>query len=462
MGEFLNQGYKERYFFPHRFYFLPKCGPDGFKMARRMCKVNDPNKSWELVLYAADSAIDPFPKELFFDRELIWHQHQFGKPGQVATANLVVKGNSVYGMNYLSDLVQRISRRREFKTKIENRFKGWHHMLLNAIMNFAIERGLKKIYSPTSEFTIQHIPRSRQVRKELFERIYDEALHKHFRVTRQGSWWLIDVADNSDRVVVAQKSHETIENGKTICLCHDIERGWGHVDLDTNLANLAERNSPKHLQDMLGIEREMDIKGTYNVVGRILGEVRDSIEKDGHCIGFHSYDHKTDKLWSISEIHYKVLSFLGKSRTKEGKNGHADQLARVRQIDYRIKGYRPPQSKITKEISDNRLCFHNFEWLASSAYSFGIRIPKMENRIVKIPLLFDDFAMYKNGLSYAEWEQKALEHLRQNEFVAFSLHDVYAHYWLSHHKQFLDKISAFGKFKTLDEVANAVIFSAAE
>ena len=41
------------------------------------------------------------------------------------------------------------------------------------------------------------------------------------------------------------------------------------------------------------------------------------------------------------------------------------QLPRCREVDYRIKGYRPPRSQITPELSDRNLLFHNFEWLAS-------------------------------------------------------------------------------------------------
>ena len=44
---------------------------------------------------------------------------------------------------------------------------------------------------------------------------------------------------------------------------------------------------------------------------------------------------------------------------------------RVATIDYRIKGYRPAQSRITAELTDANLAFHNFEWLASSRYSLG-------------------------------------------------------------------------------------------
>src|SRR5438445_4429581 len=62
LEEFLAKGYKERHFFPHTFYFLPKAGPDGLKMARRMCGITNPNALWEIVLYACGPAVDTFPE----------------------------------------------------------------------------------------------------------------------------------------------------------------------------------------------------------------------------------------------------------------------------------------------------------------------------------------------------------------------------------------------------------------
>jgi len=46
-----SKGYPLRSFFPHQFYFLPKCGPDGLKLAQRMCGVEilfiEPGSLWE-------------------------------------------------------------------------------------------------------------------------------------------------------------------------------------------------------------------------------------------------------------------------------------------------------------------------------------------------------------------------------------------------------------------------------
>lgn len=429
--EFFQKGYKRKHFFPHKIYYLPKCGPDGFKLAERMCGPCDLKQFWEIVIYADKPVVDEFPKELFFDDDLVWHQQQFGKTGQIASANFVRKDNGLYSMVHISDLVQRISRRREFKTRIENRFKGWHHMLLNSILNFAVENNLATIYSPVSDWAMTNTDPKRTVQKELFERVYDRAVCQHYIALREGNWWAWDVAANRDRVVIPEKRQESLQTGKTICLCHDIERGCGHLETDPSFAALADKTSPNNLQEMLRIERELDLKATYNVLGCLFDHVRTAIEGDGHCVAFHSYDHRI----------------------------HTDQLPNCRQVDYRIKGYRPPQSKITPELTDENLCFHNFEWLASSAHSLNITCPKIESGLVKIPILFDDYALYGENVKYEAWEQKALNTVRENHFVALSMHDCYAGYWLPHYRGFLQEIKALGKLKTLNEVANEVILA---
>lgn len=249
---------------------------------------------------------------------------------------------------------------------------------------------------------------------------------------------------------------------KTICLCHDIERGLGHIGVDPDFAEFANKISSNNLDEMLRIEKETNVKATYNVVGCLIYEVREKIEKNGHCIAFHSYDHKIDNFRPNSKKYFKIFKQIFGIITDETNNRYDGQLAKCRQIDSRIKGYRPPQSRITPELSDYNLCFHNFEWLASSAYFLKTEKPVMQNRIVKIPIFFDDFEMYKHGLKYGEWEQKAIDIIKENDFVAFCLHDCYAHYWLLHYREFLQKIKGLGKLKTLNEVANEVILSSSK
>ena len=89
-------------------------------------------------------------------------------------------------MVHISDVVQRISRRRSLKTKVENRFKGWNHMLLNGILNFAAVMRMERIYVADSDWALRHTDPDRNVKPEMFRRVYDrnvdelfEAKHSH-------------------------------------------------------------------------------------------------------------------------------------------------------------------------------------------------------------------------------------------------------------------------------------------
>jgi hypothetical protein len=212
-------------------------------------------------------------------------------------------------------------------------------------------------------------------------------------------------------------------------VCHDVEKGLGHVDVAPDFARKADATAIHHFEEMLSVERRMGVKATYSVVGMLVPELRDRIERDGHCLAFHSYDH---------------------SRADE-------QLSRCRGIDYRLKGYRVPQSRLTSELTDANLCSHNFEWLGSSVDSFGFAEPRLENRIVKIPIKFDDFEMYRSGLSYDDWEADALSTIEDNRFVAFGLHDCYGEFWLPRYAEFLAKVGRLGRLVTMNEVATEVL-----
>ena len=146
IGEFLRHGLKKRYFFPHLTYYLAKCGMDALKLSDRMCGEHDPSKVFLILLHAPKHLLKDLPRELFFDDDLIWHQQQFGKEGHIGFAYVVRSGSRLYGLNYVSDIVQRISRRREYKTIVEKRFRGWAEMIFNSIVNFALETGVHALY----------------------------------------------------------------------------------------------------------------------------------------------------------------------------------------------------------------------------------------------------------------------------------------------------------------------------
>jgi len=479
--EFCSKGYRRTHFFPHRIYYLPKCGPDAYLIALRQWSDCHPEQMWEVVIYADQSLTKEFPADLFFDDDIIWHQQQFGKVGQVATANLVVRGSSLYSTVHVSDLVQRISRKRDHKTRVEHVFKGWNRMLLNSVLNFARENNLSQVHIVTSESALRNSDPTRNPGKELFQRLYDRNVQELFKAHKSGGWWCIDVNQNRDRIVVPQTKSETIASPKVISVCHDIERGFGHFDTDLAFALRANEASDHHLNQMLAIEEKSQLKATYNVMGQILHEVKERITKNGHCLGFHSYDHRLSpgamlqptsadfgahRYANVDHAHPHVpdadprvdadirAKFLRAFDLRPPVNHAIDQLERCRRVDYRLKGYRPPQSKITPELTDDRLLLHNFEWLASSSYSLHNAAVMMSNGLVKFPILFDDFDLYDKKLSYENWERQALESIKEHSgFVAFSLHDCYAQFWLPHYEEFLEKIKNLAEVRTLNQVA---------
>jgi hypothetical protein len=457
--EFKARGLPQRHFFPHRAYYLPKCGPDALLLGRQMCGDSTLEAHWEVLLYAEGPWIDEFPGDLFFDDDLIWHRQQLGRTGHIAFAYLLVKEGNLYGLNYVSDVVQRISRSQRYRTRIEKKFHGWHYMLLNSILNFAVETRIKKVYSPTSALVMVHTDRTRTVQKEMFERVYDRAVNQHFSVTREGAWWVIDVRENRDRLVVPTQCEESLAAERTVCICHDIERGSGHLGIDSRRAETADRIAPEALTEMVRCEEAAGLKTTYNVVGCFFDEVRAQIERGGHCLAFHSYDHQVRRCWSLTQHYYRVRRWLA-SANGGGKNGeYRDQLYRCRLVDRRVRGFRPPGSYRTAEWSDENLVFRNFEWYANSIRELRSTRPVMEKRLIKIPILFDDFPLYKQGMPFSEWESRAIRMIERGDFVVFGLHDCYADFWLPHYSTFLKKISDLGTFKTLDTVGNETLFA---
>jgi hypothetical protein len=428
--EFVGKGFKARHVFPHTLRFLPKAGPDGFKLAQRMTGDAEPDELWEVVLHADESLLREFPRDVFFDDDIVWHQQHLGLPGQIATADVVLRGDTLWSMVHISDLVQRIGRRRDLKTRVENRFRGWHDMLLNGLLAFAVRQGADRVRLSRASLSLRNTDPKRSVGRELFERVYDRDPARLYELVEDGEWWVLDVARNRHRLVEPRRQVTTDEPGRVICVCHDIERSLGHDGADRP----PDQDWRATLTMMLEVERALGVRATYNVVGTLLGEVREQISSGGHCLAFHSFDHRLE---------------------------HPDQLPACRRIDYRLKGYRPPRSVITPELTDEQLLFHNFEWLASSQRSLGISSPVLRRGLVRVPIAFDDFRLFRNGRAYDDWEAEALATVASRDVAAFALHDCYAYLWLDRYEAFLERVLSLGELRTVDELAAGVTLAAA-
>lgn len=428
-------GFRESRIFPHQIYYLRKCGPDGFLLAKQMYGLTDPSEMYQVQLYAHESLQNLLPADLWFDNELLWHQQQFGMQGQIATADVVLAGDALYATVRFSDVVQRISRFRPYKTKIEKQFAGWNEMLLNATASFAAEQGVSRVVTPTSALALSGADRQRSVQPEMFERLYDRAVERQFRVQRRRDRWVIELADNRDRFLPLPSAVRRLAGSPTtICISHDTERELGHRGLDAAMESLPVSEFNRRLDSMARIEQERGVRSTYNIVGSFLSEVREPLEQAGHGVAFHSFDHRR---WR-------------------------KQLLRCRQTDYRIKGYRPPQSRMTWELRDKNLCSRNFEWIATSASRLqGAAVPFVQNGVVRIPIACDDFPLYKRAMSYSEWESGLLARVAGQRFTAFGLHDCYADLWLNHYPKLLDRLSDLGETVTMDTISDRSHLSAA-
>ena len=430
---FLERGWAARYFFPHRVHWLPKCGGDGFRLAGWTVGIRAPGQVAQLVLHAHGPVLQEFPAELFFDDDVLWHRQHFGLPGHVAGADLFQDGRTLYAMSIHSDLVQRAARRQEHRTRVQKRFCGWNRLLLHAIVALAARRGFRRVRIASAALSMRHADETKRLGPELFERVYDRAVHHLFEPERRGEWWEIDVRRSAPRLVPPVSRTGEIGGGRTVCIVHDTERGLGHRDVDPAFAERADRTAPAALPAMLEAERRQGVKATYSVVGCMLDEVRSAIEADGHCIAFHSWDH-----------------------------GPGDQLRKCRATDARIRGYRPPRSQITPELQPSRLCWHGFDWLASSSVSLGRSAPWKQGPLVRLPIHLDDFDLHRGRIGWEAWLARALALVREHDFVALGLHDCYAEHWLPHYDDLLRELKAIARLRTLDDVAGDLHLAAAQ
>jgi hypothetical protein len=432
-AEWEEKGHRRRHFFAHRLFQLPKCGPDGYKIAEWMCGEQELDHHWQLLLYADPALVERFPRELFFDDDLGWHRQHFGRLGQLASASVLLRPGVLFSMVHQADLVQRIGRRREHKTQIETQFRGWPWMLVNGLLAVAIERGIETVRTPTSGLAMKYTDPARDVQPYLFERIYDRPLAELPGAVRREDWWEVDVSAAAAAVVMPVPGEEPVDEEKIVCVTHDVERGLGHRADDPELARRADEAGDESLAAMLSAEASAGVRATYNVVGAFLDEVREPVERGGHALAFHSFDHSDD----------------------------GNQLPRCREVDYRLKGYRLPQSLRTPETSDTNLAFHNFEWLASSSWWLKLDSPVLQNRLVILPVTLDDFDIYRGLLTYDEWEGELLDHVERAPYTAVGLHDCYAHLWLPRYAELLEKLRSRARLRTLDEVSADILMSAA-
>lgn len=430
---FTEHGFRAREFFAHEIVWFAKPYPDTMLKldARGVPRARvEAGRCLQVNVYS--SQLDGLPDELFTDRAVNWHGQHFGKRGLIAAAGLFVEHGSAFVTLLQSDLCQQIFRsphlRRAASARLNNRFRYWYLVLFNAILDLARDLGLDAVYSPTAAHILATT--AKPVSPELFVQIYDSVAHRYQcrkQTVGRAEYWVVPLMLNDERIAPLSEATEaglTRRPRKVICVTHDVEE-----DVDTTVGKPECREA---LARMLAIERAHGVRTTYCILGTLLGEKAPVIAAhDDHAVAFHSFDHRVEDL---------------------------SQLERVRRVDLQVKGYRPPQSVITAEVTDYALAYWNFEWLLSSARSLGSSEPHLEKGIVKIPVHLDDYPLHTGALTPAEWMRRLNALIAAHDFVAVGLHDCYARHWLDGYGQLLAQLERSGELWTCDQVAHRVLF----
>jgi peptidoglycan/xylan/chitin deacetylase (PgdA/CDA1 family) len=427
------KGLPRRSYFAHEAVWLAKQYPDTFLQLQRRGIGEDAaakGTAYQLNLYARD--VEDWPDELFSDPTVNWHRQQFGRKGLVAAAGLYEQDSRLFVILMQSDLCQQIFRhpalRQRCKTRLDNRFGDWPTSLLNAVLDFAMARGIDAVFVPTAAQILAGVERA--VDPALFNRIYDEPPRRyscHLTRVDGAEYWVVALANVADRVVPLQtiaSADPTSPSGPTICLFHDTEG-----DVDTTVPTPQCR---ANLVRMLAIEAERGVRATYNILGTLFAETHVMVAARGHALGFHTYDHALDGV---------------------------DQLRRVRRLDLQVRGYRPARSLLTPEVRDYRLSYFNFEWLLCSARTLGFDECRIESGIAKIPVHLDDYGLHTGEMTYAGWMERLRRLLATRRFVAIGLHDCYGHRWLDHFDELLVELGETGTLKTCDDIADELFLA---
>ena len=434
-ASFTARGFRAREFFPHDVIALPKPYADTHLcLEGRGVSRNRVAAGQHVQLNLYSNWLGGFPDALFTDPAVNWHGQQFGRKGLIAAAGLFIEGRSAVVTYLQSDICQQIYRspglNRAASARLDTRFRYWYRILFNAVLDFAADRGLDTVHSPAADHIIGAT--KKRIDPGLFTQIYDSVGERYAcrrSTLDRAEYWSVALKDNHERI--ARLTHALLPEApasgrKVICVCHDIE-----ADIDTNVPAVECREA---LHRMLAVERAHGVRATYQVLGRLFHDTAPAVVADGHALAFHSYDHRI---------------------------GDPSQLARTREVDLQVKGYRPPQSKITADLSDYHLSYWNFEWLLSSASGFGFDEPRVQNGIVKIPVHLDDWPLQTGEFTRAQWMARLREDIRTREFVALSLHDCYARRWLDWYPELLTELQGLGELWTCEQVVNRERFRSA-
>jgi len=480
--EFVERGYKGRYFFPHQVYYLPRPLPEQVATARRFWGLHDPDALYCVLLYASDEMAGQLPEELFFDPQVMIHNEHMGRPGLVATAHLYIDGDTLCTDEHQSDLVQRIANRREHKSWVEKRFGTWHHMLLNSILNFAVLKDLREIRIPIAQRVVEKYL-DIGVNSDLFERLYDRNVELHFKAQRQDDFWLINVAQHREKLIpLSRMAEPTSVPKRSACIVHDIGAALqGSADL------------AQHLEPILSAEADAGVRATYSVPGMRLDAVRAPIQQGGHAIAMRSFDNtpyryparrsndESPAMAALTRLYRRVnytlqkrfsmqagntptatairTACLNKARRVLGLTIVSDTLSLCRDADYYAKGYRQTPQDTDAGLTDDLLAYYHFEWVITDDDDADpTRRPTYQRGLMKLPitLTFDGPAQ---GGDVSAWMGRLDEAVAADGMTTIHLPCDSAPQWLPHYPAMLEKLQQHSEIQTIQDVCNAYHFS---
>src|SRR5579862_3592880 len=429
-ASFGGRGFARREVFSHHVIAIPKHYPDALVLLQRRGlrpRELKLGQFYQINLYTSE--FYNLPDELFTDPTINWHGQQLGEKGLIAAAGIWVR-NAVATVSTLQcDLCQQLYRhprlKRLCKTQVDTHFRYWYAFLFNAILDFCIDSGIATLRCPTGRQVAATTRKA--IDPALFYRIYDyppQAYACQEVCIGNAQYWEIPVGENRGRVASLCETAIAPPSDASgrLSIFHDIEE---NADTEISVTECED-----NFEQMLQIEKSLGIDATYGILGRLLDRKRRLVLSfnPAHSIGFHSFNHDVCDL---------------------------KQLEKCRSVDLRVRGYRPPRSRITSELTNYRLAELNFEWLASSARSLGHSDCRLDGGIVKIPIDQDDYSLFL-GEPYQQWESGVLQRARALPFFGLGLHDCYAGKWLPRYKELLDKLLSIGSFISGDAICNRV------
>lgn len=434
---FLRAGFARKYVFRHEVAVVPKRYPGSILHLRQynmpLAKILE-GAFRQINMYATDIGKDR--EELFANPHVNWHGQQCTRLGLIASAGLFLQDPEIAIITIMqSDLCQQLYRhpslKRACRTQVDNRFGRWYRLLLNAVMDFCNDHHISRLLVPASGTILRRLPRA--VSPPLFTRIYDDPplwLRCNRLRLYEAEYWEIAVDDNRGRFIPLEPIPSASQKDiRGICIFHDVE---ANVDTQVPASDCSH-----WLESILDIETSMGVSLTYSVLGELLPGLRPLLQR--YRIGslaLHSFDHQINSL---------------------------NQLGRARRVDFKVRGYRPPQSLITEELTDFNLSYYDFEWLLSSARSLGVTEPQLQNYIVKIPVHLDDYPLHTGACTLDAWMGRIRSLLESSiQLVVIGTHDCYAHHWLKCYPQLLRECLAKRPMRNCDEIADTVYHNAFE